>query len=219
MLAWIKKIFKRYFIAGILVTAPLILTFWILKGLIIYADNSLLGLVPQRFHPTQLFGVHIPGLGLIVTITLVLLIGLFARLYIGKKVIELGDALISRIPLGRTIYTAIQQFLKTVIREDEQRFQNVCLVEYPRRGCYMLAFMTGEPIPMIQQVEQRKWINLFIPTTPNPTSGFWIMVPEEDITVIDISIEYAFKLVISAGIAKEKKVATAMNERQKSQTA
>jgi len=83
----------------------------------------------------------------------------------------------------------------------------------------MLAFMTGEPIPMIQQVEQRKWINLFIPTTPNPTSGFWIMVPEEDITVIDISIEYAFKLVISAGIAKEKKVATAMNERQKSQTA
>ncbi|PIR25238.1 MAG: hypothetical protein COV43_06280 [Deltaproteobacteria bacterium CG11_big_fil_rev_8_21_14_0_20_42_23] len=219
MLAWIKKIFKRYFIAGILVTAPLILTFWILKGLIIYADNSLLGLVPQRFHPTQLFGFHIPGLGLIVTITLVLLIGLFARLYIGKKVIELGDALISRIPLGRTIYTAIQQFLKTVIREDEQRFQNVCLVEYPRRGCYMLAFMTGEPIPMIQQVEQRKWINLFIPTTPNPTSGFWIMVPEEDITVIDISIEYAFKLVISAGIAKEKKVATAMNERQKSQTA
>ena len=201
----IKQLFKRYFIAGILVIVPIILTILILKAIITNSDSMLISLLPKRLHPESLFGYHVPGLGFLATIVLVLITGFFARLYIGKKFIELGDRIIRRIPLGRSIYSGIKQLMGTLFSEEKGQFKGVAVVEYPRRDCFVLAFITGEPINQLQGLEpERKLINLFVPTTPNPTSGFWIMVPEQDVRPIDISVEYAFKLIISAGIVQDK---------------
>jgi uncharacterized membrane protein len=205
----LKKLFKHYLIAGLLVLVPIILTVLILKAIIVNADSMLLALLPSQLHPSALFGFHVPGLGLVATVVIAILAGFFARLYIGKKAFELGDWIISKIPLGRTIYGSLKQLLGTLFSQDSRQFKGVAVVEYPRRGCYVLAFITGEPIPRLQNIDgEKKWINLFVPTTPNPTSGFWIMVPEEDVRPVDISTEYAFKLIISAGIVQEKPTQT-----------
>ena len=205
----LKKLFKHYLIAGLLVLVPIILTVLILKAIIVNADSMLLALLPSPLHPSALFGFHVPGLGLVATVVIAILAGFFARLYIGKKAFELGDWIISKIPLGRTIYGSLKQLLGTLFSQDSRQIKGVAVVEYPRRGCYVLAFITGEPIPRLQNIDgEKKWINLFVPTTPNPTSGFWIMVPEEDVRPVDISTEYAFKLIISAGIVQEKPTQT-----------
>lgn len=199
----IKQVFKRYFGAGLLVFVPLILTLLILKWIIHYADSFLMDFLPDAVLPINLFGFHVPGLGLVATILLILFIGFLTRVYIGKKLIHWGERLVARIPVGRSLYSGIKQFMQTFFSENSQ-FKGVAVVEFPRKDSWVLAFITGDVAPQLQAAQpEKKWLNVFIPTTPNPTNGFWIMVPENEVYLVDVSIDYAFKLVISGGTVQE----------------
>jgi uncharacterized membrane protein len=203
LISALKKIFKRYMIAGTAVLVPLIGTYLILKFIIISADDLAMSLLPARLHPDELFGKDIPGLGLIATIILILIVGIFTRLYFGKKLVQLGDYIMSKIPLGRGIYSGIKQFMTAILTRSEEKFKSVVAVEYPRKGCWVLGFVTAEPISQIRRIDEKRLLNIFIPTTPNPTSGFLIMVPEEDTRPLDMGIDEAFKLLISGGIIQD----------------
>ncbi len=199
----VKEIFKKYFIAGTLVLIPIIVTIWVLKAITLWADSFIISLVPSQLLPPFLYKRVIPGVGLIVTIGLILITGIFTRLYFGKKLVSLGDRIMSKIPIGRSVYNVIKQFLSEILTRDKKRFRGVALIEWPRKGCYALAFITGDPIPALEKVGQGPWVNIFIPTTPNPTSGFFIMLPKSEVVPLDISIDYAFKLIISGGIVTQ----------------
>lgn len=193
-----SSIFKKYFIAGALVFVPLVVTIWILKIVIYWCEGIFQTVVPTSWQPISLLGFEIPGLGLLFTIFLILLTGILTRLYMGKKLISLGEKIILKIPFGRTIYQAVQQFLQVVV-PGQSTFQQVVLVEYPRKGSYMLGFITGESSEVFEKQVGQKMINVFIPTTPNPTSGFLVLSPRENVTPINIPPEQAFKLIISGG--------------------
>jgi len=199
-----KKFFKRYFLAGLAVVVPLVVTYLILKFLIVSTDRLVLSFLPERFWPRSLTGVDIPGFGLIVTILLILSIGVLTRHYVGRKFVNLGDRIISKIPLGAGIYNATKQFMNTFISDKEQQFKGVVVVEYPRRGSWVMGFVTKHPQKHILDVDQRSWVTIFIPTTPNPTSGFLVMVPEEETRPLDITTDEAFKFIISAGYLQGK---------------
>jgi len=194
-----KRIFKKYFLAGLAVLMPLVITFVILRFLIVWTDNLVLSLLPERFWPREFLGIDVPGFGLIATIILIILIGMLTRLFIGRKLVKLGDRIISKIPLGAGIYNATKQFMNTFISDKEQQFKSVVVVEYPRKGSWVMGFVTRHPERHILDVDDREWVTIFIPTTPNPTSGFLIMVPEEETRALDISTDEAFKFIISAG--------------------
>jgi len=199
----VKAIFKKYFIAGTLVLVPIIVTIWVLKAITIWADSFIISLVPSRILPPSIYERIIPGFGLVVTIGLILITGILTRLYFGKKLVSLGDLIISKIPIGRSIYNIIKQFLSEVLTRDKKRFRGVALIEWPRKGTYMLGFITGDPISAVRKLRPGPWVSIFIPTTPNPTSGFFFMVPENEVVPLDISVDYAFKLIISGGIVTQ----------------
>ncbi len=203
--AAIKRIFKRYLIAGILVTIPLIGTYLIIKFIIVSIDGLFMSMIPIEFQPKALIGYDLPGLGLILTILIILFVGFLTRLYIGNKIIQLGDFIMSKIPFGNTIYGGIKQLLAAIFTDSSDKFRSVVLVEYPRRGCWVIGFITGDPIEKMQSIDEKNLINVFVPTTPNPTSGFLILVPNDEVKRIDISIDYAFKLLISSGIIQDDK--------------
>lgn len=194
-----KKIFKKYFLAGLAVLVPLVVTYLILKFLILSADALLLSFIPERFWPESVWGISIPGVGLVAIIVLILFIGMLTRHYVGKKALRLGDRVISRIPIGAGIYNATKQFMNTFISDKEQQFKGVVVVEYPRRGSWVMGFVTKTPDRRILNVDEREWTTVFVPTTPNPTSGFLIMVPHEETKPLGISTDEAFKFIVSAG--------------------
>lgn len=210
-------LFKRYFVSGLLVLIPIIGTLWILKVIILYADGLFMGFLPARFQPEAIFGRNIPGIGLLITVGLVLLVGVLARLYIGRKAVRLGDRIIGRIPLGRGIYNAIKQFMNAFVSDDENKqYRRVVAVEYPRRGCYMLGFVVGPAQPVIQERFDHSWITIFLPTSPNPTSGFMISVPEKEVIPLSISVEKAFKYIISGSIDRAPSPKNLAEENKKS---
>lgn len=197
-------LFKRYFVSGLLVLIPIIGTIWILKILILYADGMFTGLLPARFRPDAIFGRTIPGIGLLITIGLVLLVGVVTRHYIGKKLLEYGDRIITKIPLGRGIYKAIKQFMRAFVSDEEgSQYKRVVAVEYPRRGCYMIGFVLGPIQPAVQNKFDHPWISIFLPTSPNPTSGFMISVPEKESIPLNITVDQAFKYIISGSVEVE----------------
>lgn len=199
----IKKLFKRYFAAGLLVFVPLMLTITILQGIIKYADGILINILPDAVLPENLFGFHIPGLGLVATVIFILFAGFLTRVYIGKRVILWGEQLMEKIPVGRSIYSGIKQFMQTFFSDNSQ-FKGVALVEFPRRDCWTIGFITGEAVPELQALSaQQKWVSVFVPTAPSPVNGFLIMLPESDIKTINMTIDHAFKLILSGGIVQK----------------
>jgi uncharacterized membrane protein len=199
----IQTLFKKYFIAGILVLVPLAGTVWILKSVIIWADGIFVSLLPTFLQPSFLSTRKIPGVGLVLTIGTILIVGVFTRLYLGKKIISLGDAIVEKIPFGRSIYSTLKQILQTAFTPGGEKFKGVCLVEYPREGSFTIAFITGEASPAISPNGSKKYLKIFVPTTPNPTSGFLLMVPEEKVKILNMSIEDASKLIISGGLLEK----------------
>jgi uncharacterized membrane protein len=195
----VKKKIKTTFLTGIAAIIPIGLTAYILFHMISMMDN-LLRIIPVRFQPDELLSFHIPGLGVIFTLVLIFIIGLITKSYIGGKLVGTGEWFVGKIPFVRGIYQALKQLVDTVFSDKSLSFKKVVLIEYPRRGMYALAFVTSETCGEVQARTAQKCINLFIPTTPNPTSGFYIMVPEEDVKHMDMTVEEAFKLIISGGI-------------------
>ena len=199
MVKKIRKKIKGVFLTGIAAIIPVGVTFYIFY-LIIGMMNKLVGIIPARFHPDQILPFHIPGLGVIITLILIFIAGLVTKSYIGKKGVVLGEKLVSKIPLVRGIYNALKQLVEALLSDKGQSFKKAVLIEYPRKSLYSIAFVTGESRGEIQSKTSQKCINLFIPTTPNPTSGFYIMIPETDVIHLDMTVEEAFTLIISGGV-------------------
>ncbi len=196
----LSTLFKRYFIAGTLVLIPVAGTIWILKTVILWADGFFVSLLPEFLQPQLLTTKKIPGIGLVLTIAIILVVGIFTRLYLGKLIISWGDALISKIPFGRSVYGTIKQLLQTAFTTGGEKFKGVCLVEYPKEDSYAIAFVTGDSTPETNPSADGKFIRVFVPTSPNPTSGFLLILPEEKVKMLDISVEDASKLIVSGGL-------------------
>lgn len=190
---------RRYFVAGLLVWLPLVATYLVLAFSIRLIDRSLL-LLPPNLRPENLIGFKIPGLGVILTILLVLVTGLIVANFFGRRLVGAWESLLSRIPLVRSVYGAVKQITASLFADASQSFREVVLVEYPRRGLWMLAFVTGDTPKRFQEVAGQDLINIYVPTTPNPTSGFYIMVPPSDIMRLDIPVEVGLKMILSAGV-------------------
>jgi len=214
---------RRYFVAGLLVWLPLVATYVVLSFSIQLIDRSLL-LLPPAVRPENLIGFKIPGLGVILTILLVLITGLIVANFFGRRIVGAWENLLSRIPLVRTVYGAVKQITASLFSDASQSFREVVLVEYPRRDLWMLAFVTGDTPKKFQQVVEQDLINIYVPTTPNPTSGFYIMVPPSDIKRLDVPVEVGLKMILSAGVVnplddpeEAKKIAAEIRKKEQAQ--
>jgi len=198
---FLKGVFKKNFIAGTLVLVPIFVTVWVLKIITVWADTFFISLLPSQFQPEIIYGRRIPGLGILITIVFIIMAGLVTRLYLGRKLVKLGDKIISKIPIGRSVYMIIKEFLSGVLTQDKEKFKRVVVVEWPRKGSYMMGFITGKPSPIMKLDSDKEWVNLFIPTSPNPTTGFYVMLPKEEVKIVDMGADKAFKTIISSGLA------------------
>lgn len=194
-----KKKLKQIFLTGLAVTIPIGLTLYILFFLIDIMDG-LLKVIPIKYHPDTLIGTHIPGLGIIVTLALVFICGLVTTSYVGYKIVRSGEDLVDRIPFVRSLYKAIKQISDNMFMDQRKSFKKVVLVEFPRKGIYTIGFVTGVPGLEVQKKTGQNSISVFIPTTPNPTSGYLVIVPEEELVQMDMSVEEALTFIISVGI-------------------
>lgn len=191
---------RAYFFAGILVTAPVTFTFYLAWLLIHFVDNSIRPLIPVKYNPETYLPFALPGLGLFVLIVGLTLTGALTAGFMGRFFIKLSERILNRMPVIRSVYNATKQILETVLAQQSNAFREAVLVEYPRRGMWAIAFITGTTKGEVQNVTKEECINIFIPTTPNPTSGFLLFVPKADLVSLDMSVEEAIKMVISGGI-------------------
>lgn len=192
--------FKRYLIAGLLVWLPLGVTLAVIKFLVGLFDQSLL-LLPYQYRPDVLLGVDIPGFGVLLSLTLILVTGVVVANFLGSRLVAIWESLLSRIPLVRSIYHAVKQIAEAVLGSGEQTFQKAYLIQYPRAGLWTLAFQTGTSQGEAQiKTGMNNVVNLFVPTTPNPTSGFFIMASKNEVIELEISVDDALKMVISGGV-------------------
>lgn len=193
---------RKYFISGLLVWLPIWVTLLVMKFLVDLLSKSLL-LLPPEYQPDVLIGVHIPGIGVVLTVLVIFFTGLLAANFLGSKLVELGDAIMARIPLVRTIYTGVKQVTQTLFTPGGQSFRKVLLVEYPCPGVWSVAFQTGEVNREIETaLHGEPMVSYFIPTTPNPTSGFLMMAPRSKVVELNMSVDQALKFVISLGVVQ-----------------
>ena len=190
---------KRWLIAGLLVWLPLGATLLVMRFLVDFMDRSLL-LLPTQLRPDYLLGFHIPGLGIILTLLILLLTGFLAANFLGSRLLSLGEALLQRVPLARTIYGGVKRLSETVLVGDNQAFRKVLMIEYPRKGVWTMAFQTAEPVGEVQERTGVDVVTVFVPTTPNPTSGFIVLVPRDEVIEMDMSVEDALRMIISLGV-------------------
>jgi uncharacterized membrane protein len=209
---------RRYFFSGLLVWLPIWVTILVIKFLVDILSNTLL-MLPRQYHPDALIGFHIPGIGVLITLCVIFFTGVIVANFVGKRLIVIGDAMIARIPLVRTIYASVKQVLQTLFTPGGQSFRKVLLVEYPRVGMWSLAFQTGDGTPEVEKALQGDpMISIFIPTTPNPTSGFLMMVPRKSVIDLDMSVEQALKFVISLGVVQPVSGVIKQKKRSKKKT-
>ncbi len=193
---------RRYFISGLLVWIPIIVTIFVISYIIGLLDKSIL-LVPARAQPKYLLGYNLPGLGVVITILVILLTGFLAANFFGKWLVKLWDRIINRIPLVRSLYGGVKQMMETVLSPGGHSFRKVLLVEYPRPGLWSIAFQTGAGTPEIQAcLDGEEIVTLFIPTTPNPTSGFLMYAKKKDVIELKMPVDQALKFVISLGVVQ-----------------
>jgi len=193
------RLLRKYLIAGLLVWLPLAATVVIIKLLIDLLNKTIL-LFPPEWQPETLFGISIPGFGILIGVLILILTGVFAANLFGRKLVGFWEAILGRIPLVRTIYSSVKQVLETLFSSNNESFRRVVLIEYPRKDIWSLGFQTNEALSAAREASGKELVSVFVPTTPNPTSGFIIMLPAEDITQLDISVEDGFKFIISMGV-------------------
>ena len=197
----IQTALRRYFVAGILTFAPIGITVWAIAWIIQQLDKLLLPRVLKLAFPNVQEPPSIPFLGALFTLVVILLFGVVARHLFGWELVRIWERLLSRVPVARNIYSAVKQLFEAIFRDESgSSFSRVVVIEYPRKGLFALAFVTGPARGLPLEALPANLINLFVPTTPNPTSGFYLLVPEADLLPIDLSVEEAFKLVMSAGL-------------------
>jgi uncharacterized membrane protein len=190
---------KKYLITGLLVLVPLVITVWVLKSLIGIMDQSLL-LLPEEWHPHTLFGRDIPGFGVIVTFVIVITTGVIATNFFGMQLILLWEKLLNRLPVVKSIYSSVKQVSDTLFSDSGNAFRKAVLVQFPREGAWTIAFLTGTPGGDVANHLHGDYVSIFVPTTPNPTGGYFLMMPKADVIELDMSVDEALKYIISMGV-------------------
>lgn len=195
-----KPYIRRWLLAGLMVLLPLGITIFVADFLVTLLDKSLL-LIPVQWRPETLLGFSIPGFGIVLVIALLLVVGFLADNFIGARVMRWAESMLGRVPLVRSVYSGSKQLADMVLGEGGTSFRKVILVEYPRKGLWTIGFVTGGPFWEAREKTGRELVTAFVPTTPNPTSGFIMLIPREDVIPLDMSVEHAMRMIISLGVA------------------
>ena len=190
---------KKYLITGLLIWVPLVITVWVLSFLVDTLDQSLL-LLPVSWQPRSWIGFHIPGLGVLMTLAVVLATGVLAANIIGQRMVQYWEGLLARIPIFKSLYFSVKQVSDTLFSSSGLAFRKALLVQYPRQGSWTIAFLTGQPGGDVANHLKGDYVSVYVPTTPNPTSGFFLMMPVTDVVELDISVDAALKYIISMGV-------------------
>jgi len=190
---------RKFLVAGLLVWVPLGVTIVLIKILVDLMDQTLL-LLPLAYRPETLLGFRIPGLGIVLTLVVLLVTGILVANILGRKLVHFWENLLNKIPLVRTVYSAAKQFAEIVFADSTKSFNKVALIEYPRKGLYSLCFQTSDDLGEVQHRTGEEVVCVFVPTTPNPTSGLILMVPKSDLIELDMEIEQALQMVVSLGV-------------------
>ncbi|MCE8523770.1 DUF502 domain-containing protein [Ruegeria pomeroyi] len=193
---------RASFLTGIVVIAPVSLTIWLFWSVVGWVDSFVLPLVPHQFRPEQYIGINLRGVGVIFLLVFTILVGWIAKGIIGRSLIQYAEGLVDRMPVVRSVYSGIKQISETVFAQTERSFEQACLIQYPRRGIWAIGFVSTTAKGEIADKAETggRLMSVFVPTTPNPTSGFLLYFPEEDVIILDMTVEDAAKLVISAGL-------------------
>ncbi len=212
---------RANFLTGLVVVAPIVLTLYLTWAFITFVDAKVVPLVPAPYNPRTYIDADIPGFGLVIFVIFTSVVGYFAKRVFGKQLIRLGENIVSRMPVVRSVYNALKQIVETVLSQSKSSFRQACLVEYPRRDIWAIAFIaTDTRGEILEKRGGEEMVSVFLPTTPNPTSGFLLFVPKKDVIPLDMTIEEAAKLVISAGLvvpptAAEREAAARNTEARK----
>ncbi len=190
---------RSWLIAGLLVWAPVLVTILVIRLIVDLMDQSLL-LLPPEWRPDVLFGVYIPGLGLVLAVVILMVTGMLITNFAGRKLVEWSEGLLARIPLVRSIYSGAKKVAETLLMPSGKSFRKVLLVEYPRKGIWCLAFQTSDDLGEVQEKTGKHVLGVFVPTTPNPTSGFIVLIPSDEVVELDMTVDEAIRMVISLGV-------------------
>jgi uncharacterized membrane protein len=194
-----KNPIRRYFITGLLVWVPIVITVWVLSVLVGTMDQTLL-LLPHAFRPESWLGFYIPGMGVLLTLIVVLLTGLFAANIIGQRFVRYWERAMARIPVVNSIYNGVKQVSDTLFSPTGQAFRKALLVQWPSPGMWTIAFLTGKPGGDVVNHLQGDYISVYVPTTPNPTGGYFVMIPRSAAVELDMSVDEALKYIVSMGV-------------------
>ncbi len=194
-----RQLIKRCFITGLLIWIPLAITAWVLSLIVGVADQSLL-LLPEHLRPHSLLGFDIPGAGIVVTLLIILVTGLLATNFIGQRLVKWWEKFLARIPVVNSIYNGVKQVSETLLSSSGMAFRQPLLVPYPHQGSWTIAFLTGEPGGDIVNHLKGEHVSVYVPTTPNPTSGFFLMFPKSQVIELDMDVDEALKYIISMGV-------------------
>ena len=199
-----QNLFQRLrsnFLTGLVLITPIILTIYLLWGVINFIDDKVVPWLPNKYNPSTYLGKDIPGLGVITFLIFTTIVGMVTKGFFGRQLIKYWQSLVDRTPVFRSVYNALKQIAETVFTKSDQTFKSACLVEYPRKGIWVVAFVStitkGE---IKEKINKDEILTVFVPTTPNPTSGFLLFIPKKDVIILKMSVENAAKLVISAGL-------------------
>lgn len=193
------KHLKRYFITGLVIWVPLAITVWVLSLIINTLDQSL-QLLPPSLHPVNVLGFDLPGAGAVLTLLIILVTGLLAANFIGQKLVVWWEMLVGRIPVVNSVYKGVKQVSDTLFSPNGNAFRQALLVQYPREGSWTIAFLTGKPGGDLVNYLEGDYVSVYVPTTPNPTSGFFLMMPRKDVVELTMSVDEALKYIISMGV-------------------
>lgn len=190
---------RKYIIAGLLVWLPLVITVAIIKFVIDLLDGTIL-LLPPEYRPEALLGFSVPGFGILLAVGILILTGMFAANLLGRRLVQVWETALGKIPLVRNIYNSVKQISTTLLASQSKSFRKVVLVEYPRKDCWCIGFLSNEHVETDRGITDQQLQSIYLPTTPNPTSGFNLLIPERDIIELDMSVEDGFKFIISMGV-------------------
>jgi uncharacterized membrane protein len=190
---------KKYLITGLLIWIPLVITIWVLKLVVDTLDQSLL-LLPEQWRTESFLGVHIPGLGVILTLMIVFASGVFATNFFGAQLVRLWHGILHRIPVVNSIYSSVKQISDTLFSSSSQAFRKALLVQWPCEGMWTIAFLTGTPGGDVVNHLQGDYVSVYVPTTPNPTGGYFVMLARKDVIELDMTVDEALKYIISMGV-------------------
>ncbi|MDC3067978.1 DUF502 domain-containing protein [Paracoccaceae bacterium] len=200
MTKFIQKL-RRDFLTGLVVLIPIVLTVYLAWSVVSFIDNVIIPLIPPKYNPLEIFQIYIPGLGVILFLIVTTIIGALASGFIGRQAIFISEKIFSRTPIVNTIYNSLKQIIQAIFKTNGTNFKQPCLVEYPRKGIWAVAFISTETKGEIsKKIKLGALVTVFLPTTPNPTSGFMLFVPKKSIILLDMTVEEAAKLIISAGL-------------------